>query len=70
MDPWGNLIARPEEWDRIDKQLCGVVDRLHSMGYNRTLEVELRPVKIGGDVRKDCLTGFVPEFREKGIVTW
>ena len=53
----------------IDKELCRLVDRLRATGYRHTLEVELRLTKIGHDVRKCVFTKFLPEFREKGIVT-
>ena len=66
---WRGLVQRMERWSSIiDKQLCGLVDRLRVMGYCHTLEVEVRLMEIGGDPVKDDLTKFLPEFREKGVV--
>ena len=65
----GDLSTEVGEWDPIDEQLCGVVDRLHSMGYNHTLEVELHPMVIGNDTGEYSFAGFLPKFREKGVVT-
>jgi len=56
-------------WGIVDEQLRVLVDRLHGMGYRRTLEVELRLAKIRGDLGRDQFTKFLPAFGEKGIVT-
>jgi len=60
----------------MDKELCGLVDRLYGMGYCHTLEVELRLGKLGQvqNFRGDDpggydFTKFLPRFREKGVVT-
>ena len=53
----------------VDEQLCRVVDRIHSMGCSRTLEVELRFTEYGSDVEKYGFAKILPEFREMGIVT-
>lgn len=53
-------------WDPIDKELCALVAR---MGYPHKLEVELRPTKIGYDIRKYDLTRFLTEFRKNGVLT-
>ena len=66
---WGASAQGMEVWVVIDKQLCELVDRLRAMGYRHTLELELRFVKVGGDPGKFDSTIFLPEFREKGVVT-
>ena len=58
-----------EEWAFTDKALCKLVDRLRAMGYFHTLEVELRITKIGDGPGGYDFTKFLPEFREKGVVT-
>ena len=59
-----------EEWAFIDEQLCALVNRLRAMEYRRTLEVQLRLMRVGGDPAKTYdFTRFLPEFREKGVVT-
>lgn len=60
---------RMKEWVVIDKQLCGLVDRLRAMGYCRTLEAELRLVKTEEDPGTYRFTKFLPKFREKGVAT-
>ena len=57
------------EWARIDSQLCRLVDRLRARGYHRTLKAELRLMKVRSDPGKYEFTKFLPEFREKGVVT-
>ena len=71
-EDWGISLANMQGWDSIiDKQLCGLVDRLRAMGYHHTLEAELRVVKRG---RLDSGSGgygftrYLPKFREKGVV--
>ena len=58
-----------EEWAVIDEGLCELVDRLRAAGYRHTLEAELRLTGIGDDPGRWDFTMFLPEFREKGIVT-
>ena len=58
-----------ERWGFVDEQLCGLVDRLRTAGYNRTLEVKLRLAKYEGDPGEYDFTKFLPGFREKGVVT-
>ena len=53
----------------IDKQLCGLVDRLRAVGYRHTLEVELRLMAIVDDSGECEFANFLPNFREKGNVT-
>ena len=54
----------------IDVKLCGLVDQLRAMGYRHTLEVELRlTLGIGGGPEECDFSRFLPEFREKGVVT-
>ena len=69
MKDWNIFARQPEGRAFVDEQLCGVVDRLRAMGYRHTLEAELRLTDIGGDPGKYDFTIFLPEFREKGIVT-
>ena len=69
MDNGENFTRKLEDWDPIDEQLCGVVDRLNLTGFNHTLEVELRLTKIGKDIGTYLFDKFLPEFRKKGIVT-
>ena len=66
---WTNLASRTREWDLIDKQLCGLVDRLHVMGYDHTLEAELHLRGIVSGPGEDGFIKFLPGFRERGIVT-
>ena len=63
------FAQKMEEWGLIDKQLCGLADRLRAMGCCRTLEAELRLTKVRDSPGKYDFTQFLPEFREKGIVT-
>ena len=63
------FAQRMEQWGFIDEQLCGLVDRLHTTGYNRTLEVKLRLAKYRGDPGEYDFTKFLPGFREKGVLT-
>ena len=58
-----------DQWVEIDKELCGLVDRLRATGYRHTLEVELRHTEVGSDVGKHDFTKFLPKFRERGFVT-
>ena len=58
-----------EAWALIDRDLCGLVDRLHRVGYRHTLEVELRLMKIGSEPGEYDFTKVLPDFREKGAVT-
>lgn len=58
-----------ERWASVDKQLCRVVDQLRMMGYCHTLKVEIRLTKISEVPGELDFTMFLPEFREKGVVT-
>ena len=60
------LITQDMQQAPTDKQMCELVDRLRGMGYRHTLETELRLAKFGGGYG---FTTFLPEFREKGIMT-
>ena len=62
-------MNQAEEWAFIDEQLCGLVNRLRAMGYRRTLEVELRLMKVEDGAGGYDFTLFLPKFREKGVVT-
>jgi len=63
------FAARVRRWASIDKQLCELVARLGRMGYRHTLEVEVQFTEIDYDPGKYEFTQFLPEFREKGVVT-
>lgn len=63
---WRIFGLQIEVWDLIDKEMCGVVDRLCTMGYRHTLEAEVRLTRVGGG---GAFIDFFPGFREKGIVT-
>ena len=56
-------------WALIDKQLCELVDRLRAKGYRHNLEAELQVRGIEGNPEDYDLSEFLPEFREKGVVT-
>lgn len=59
-----------EGWTQlIDKQLHVLIDRLRVTGYRPTLEVELRLLGIGDELRDYGFTKFLPEFEEKGVLT-
>ena len=59
-----------EKWTSIDKDLCGIVDQLRTMGHCHILEVELRFARVSADdPGKYSFTDLLPEFGEKGIVT-
>ena len=59
-----------EGWTQlIDKQLYVLIDRLRATGYRPTLEVELRLLEIGNELRDYGFTKFLPEFKEKGVLT-
>ena len=64
-----SFAQRMEEWNLvIDKQFCGLVDRLRVTGYGHTLVVELRLMEFGVDPGGYDFTEFLPKFREKGVV--
>ena len=65
---WTSFAQQTEGWASIDKALCGLVDRLSTEGYRHTLEAQLRLRGIRYDGKHD-FTKFLPEFREKGVVT-
>ena len=61
-------------WALIDKQLCGLVDRLRAAGHRHTLEAELRLMGVGDDPGsydpgEHDFAQFLPKLREKGVVT-
>ena len=62
------FVWSAEEWTLIDKYLCRLVDRLHTMGYRHTLEAELRLTEVD-DPGKYDFTTVLSEFKEKGVVT-
>ena len=53
----------------IDKELCGLADRLRAAGRCHTLEVELRFRGARHYPEEYDFIEFLPEFREKGVVT-
>jgi hypothetical protein len=63
------FAQRMEAWAPIDKLLCELVDRLRETRYRHTLEVELRLTYMEDDPGEYDFIKFLPEFREKGIVT-
>ena len=68
------LAEQKGDWALIDKQLCGLVDRLRAAGYCHTLEAKLRLMGIGDDPGRydpgeHDFAKFLPKFREKGVVT-
>jgi len=67
---WRPTPEGRDRWNWVDEQLCGLVDRLGAMGYRRTLEAELRFDKITGGPGKHGFTNVLPEFKEKGVVTF
>lgn len=69
MDYWTDFTRKIGDWALIDNQLCRLVDRLRTMGYCHTLEIELRLTKIRDDPGKFGFPKALPEFREKGVVT-
>lgn len=66
---FGTFVHQITAWTPIDKELCGVVDRLGVVGYRHTLEAELRVYKVEGDQGEYDFTKLLPEFSEKGVVT-
>ena len=63
-----SFAQRMEEWNLvIDKQFCGLVDRLRATGYSHTLEVVLRLMEFADPGGYDFVE-FLPKFREKGVV--
>ena len=64
-----DFTLQVQGWASVDEQLCGQADWLHAVKCRHTLEVELRLKKIKGDPREYDFTVFLPEFREKGVVT-
>ena len=66
---WMDFARQMERWALIDKELCGLVNRLRATGYRHTLEVELRITRVGGDIGMYDFTELLAEFREKGVVT-
>ena len=64
-----DFLRQIEPWASVDKHLCEVVDRLRAMGYQHTLEVELRFAELGDDPSGNDFTYVLPKFREKGVVT-
>ena len=49
MDNAGTFAWQMEAWVLIGRDLCGLVDQLHTVGYRHTLEVDLRLMKIGSE---------------------
>ena len=47
--------------------MCGFVDKLRTLGYTHTLELEFLVTRV--DVDKELHHKFLPKFREKGTVT-
>ena len=66
---WTIFIRDTEARAYVDEKLCELVDRLRGAGYRHTLEVELRLRDIGDDPGRYDFSMFLPEFREKGVVT-
>ena len=66
---WRTFPLRTEVWAFIGNQLCRLVDRLHAMGYRRTLEVELWFARIADDPGEYDFTNFLSGLKEKGVVT-
>jgi len=58
-----------EGWALVDKEMCGLVDRLRARGYRHTLLAELQLMTVGDDPGKYDFTMFLPGFRKKGDVT-
>ena len=56
-------------WALLGEELCGLVDRLRAAEYRHTLGVELRITGIGGGYEGYDFAEFLPEFRERGVVT-
>ena len=69
MDDRSIFSRKVEAWASIDKQLCGLVERLRLMGYHHTLEAELRLETAEDYPGEHTFTRFLPGFREKGTVT-
>jgi len=61
------FLRRVEMW--IDKQLCGLMDRLRATGHRHTLEVEFRFTNTEDGLSKVDFTKLLPGFKEKGAVT-
>ena len=66
---WWVVARRAEDWALLDNQLCGLVNRLRVMGYRHALEAELQFIHVEGNPEACDFTKFLPEFREKGVVT-
>lgn len=66
-DGRGAFLRRVEIW--IDKQLCGLMDRLRATGHCHMLEVEFRFTNTEDDLSEVDFTKLLPGFREKGAVT-
>ena len=69
MDDRDLFSRRMDAWVLIYKSLCRLVDWLRSPGNHHTLEVELRLTNIEDFPEEPNFTKFLPEFREKGVVT-
>ena len=69
MDHREGFTQQVGDWALVDKQLCGLVDRLRVAGYRHTLEVELRLFHAMDDPGTYPFAIFLPKFREKGVVT-
>lgn len=52
-------------WQPLDGVLCGLVDKLHTLGYNRTLELEVRLDRVSFGLNRHYNKEFLPKFREK-----
>lgn len=64
---WNSLLGH-QFWPLFDDIVCSLVDRLHLLGYQRTLEVEVRARGSMGSKRGMNDLEFLPKFREKGRV--
>ena len=61
------LVAQPYYWEPLDNVICGLVDKLCSLGYKHTLELEFLFESARFDPDLD-FAGLLPKFRERGRV--
>jgi len=60
------LLCR-STWAHLDDVLCGLVKKMHKLGYDRTLELVFRFESVSFDPDLDY-PAFMPRFRENGRV--
>ena len=73
VDPEGNyfksyFLAQPDYWENLENTVCRLVDKLRTLGYKHTLELEFHLEEGEAIDRELDYTGLLVKFREMGRV--